>query len=63
MTICEQSETGRSFGAIGDYIHEIGCFCGCKEQNDDAVHKIGPFLGREGLNRCSGQKKGRLYGR
>ena len=45
MIICDQSETGLAMGAIGDYIHEIGCFCGCKEQNDNAVHKIGPFYG------------------
>ena len=42
------SETGRSSGAIGDSIHEIGCFCGYEEQNDAAVHKIGPFYGYEG---------------
>ena len=42
------SETGRSLGAIGHPIHEIGCFCGCEEQNDCTVHKIGPFYGYEG---------------
>ena len=34
-------------GAIGDSIHEIGCFCGYEEQNDAAVHIIGPFYGYE----------------
>ena len=46
--ICDPSETGRSSGAIGDSIHEIGCFCGYEEQNDAAVQKIGPFYGHEG---------------
>jgi hypothetical protein len=43
--ICAPSETGRSSGAIGDSIHEIGCFCEYEEQNDAAVHKIGRFYG------------------
>ena len=45
--ICDPSETGRSLGAIGDSIHEIGCFCGYEEQNDATAHKIGPFYGYE----------------
>jgi hypothetical protein len=48
ITTCDQSEIGRSLSAIGDSIHEIGCFCGYEEQNDAAVHKIGPFYGYEG---------------
>ena len=43
----DPSETGRSSGAIGDSVLEIGCFCGYEEQNA-AVHKIGPFYGYEG---------------
>jgi hypothetical protein len=47
----------------GRSVHENGRFYGQSDEIDDIGQKIGPFLGREGLNDSSSQKKGRFYGR
>ena len=43
-------------------VHEIRRFCGQSDEIDGIGQKIGPFLGREGLNDSSGQKKRRFRG-
>jgi hypothetical protein len=46
----------------GRPVHKNGRFYGQSDKIDGIVQKIGPFLGREGLNDSSGQKKGRFRG-
>ena len=56
---------GRLGGQEGEgcnFVHEIRRFCGQSDEIDGIGQKTGPFLGREGLNDSSRQKKGRFRG-